>query len=552
MVTVCCVKKCRNRSHDQSGNRTGDGVRFFRFPVWKQHYGAHVAELTKRRRMAWVEAVGRTSITFNKISRKKFVCSRHFHSGMPANEFLEDHPDWAPSLHLGRGHPAVRERPAQRAGSWGCRQGVATPASQDVAGNMKKVTIKAHTGVYSRYLKPEDIQQPASEAGRQQLRSEAVPLLLPWDVYPLPLLAPVVEESGKEAQVPDGVPVDVLKEHDYAADPDRALVDQVLEENQTLREKIRQQRQMVEGLSLRQRFGIYRFSASDKDIRFFTRFASYDLLMRFWALIEPFLPSTVGVHRRIGPLIDSTPSTRSLQPIDELFLFLNYLALGSNPKDLAERFGVHQSKVSRIIKAWSNFLFTVLGSMRIWVHGDQIQQNLPANFQHYPDTTVILGCTELRCQFSSRLLQKEVFSSCKSHCTLKGLVGMAPYGAVTFVSPLYARDKSDEHIARESGLLDLLTPGMEVMVHRGVLIGDILPCKVVRPAFLRSQISAGEVWETQAMARLRVHVGRLFGRVKEHKLLNSDIPPGVFGIINQLYTVACLLINYENGPMVKA
>uniref|UniRef100_A0A3Q2QVI4 DDE Tnp4 domain-containing protein n=2 Tax=Fundulus heteroclitus TaxID=8078 RepID=A0A3Q2QVI4_FUNHE len=472
--------------------------------------------------------------------------------GMPGNEFLEDHPDWAPSLHLGRGHPAVRERPAQRAGGWGCRQGAATPASQDATGNMKKVTIKAHTGVYSRYLKPEDIQQPASEAEKQELTSEAAPLLLAWDIYPLPHLAPVVEESGGEAQAPDGVPVDALKEHDYATDPDGALVDQVLEENHTNREKIRQQRRMVEGLSLWQRFGIYRFAASDEDIRFFTRFASYDLLMGFWALIEPFLPSTVGVHRRIGPLIDSTPSTRSLQPIDELFLFLNFLALGSKPMDLAERFRVHQSKVSRIIKAWSNFLFTVLGSMRIWVHGDQIQQNLPADFQQYPDTTVILGCTELSCQFSSRLLQKEAISSCKSHWTLKGLVGMAPHGAVTFVSPLYAVDNSDEHIAHESGLIDLLTPGMEVMVHRGVLIGDILPCKVVRPAFRRSQTSAGEVRETQASARLRAHVGRLFSRVKEHKLLDSDIPPGVFGIINQLYTVACLLINYENGPTVKA
>lgn len=32
----------------------------------------------------------------------------------------------------------------------------------------------------------------------------------------------------------------------------------------------------------------------------------------------------------------------------------------------------------------------------------------------------------------------EVFSSYKSHPTLKAMIGMAPHGAVTFVSGLYA------------------------------------------------------------------------------------------------------------------
>uniref|UniRef100_A0A087YRL6 DDE Tnp4 domain-containing protein n=1 Tax=Poecilia formosa TaxID=48698 RepID=A0A087YRL6_POEFO len=197
--------------------------------------------------------------------------------------------------------------------------------------------------------------------------------------------------------------------------------------------------------------------------------------------------------QRGGAAIDLTSSTRTLQPIDEFFLFLNYLALGSKQRDLAERYGVHQSTVSRIITAWTNFLFTVLGSIRIWIPEDQIHRNLPANFKDYPDTTVILDCTELRCQCpSSPVLQSEVFSSYKSHCTL-------------------------------------------------------VPCKVYRPAFLsgRSQMSAGEVMETQAIARLRVHVERLIRRVKEHKLFESEIPLCLFGSINQLYTVACLLTNYE-------
>lgn len=133
----------------------------------------------------------------------------------------------------------------------------------------------------------------------------------------------------------------------------------------------------------------------------------------------------------------SFEQTRSLQPIDEMVLFLNYLALGSKQHDLAERYGVHQSTVSRIITTWSNFLYTVLGSVRIWIPEEKIRAHLPADFKDYADTTVILDCTELRCQCpSSPLLQSEMFSVYKSHCTLKGLLGVAPHGAVTFISPI--------------------------------------------------------------------------------------------------------------------
>ncbi len=100
-------------------------------------------------------------------------------------------------------------------------------------------------------------------------------------------------------------------------------------------------------------------------------------------------------------------------------MFLNYLALGSKQRDLADRYGVHQSTVSRIITTWSNFLYTVLGSVRIWIPEEKIREHLPAEFKDYADTTVILDCTELRCQSpSSPLLQSETFSTLYSPTVL--------------------------------------------------------------------------------------------------------------------------------------
>lgn len=175
---------------------------------------------------------------------------------------------------------------------------------------------------------------------------------------------------------------------------------------------------------------------------------------------------------------------------------------------------------------------------------------MPAEFKpDYADTTVILDCTELRCQCpTSPPLQREVFSANKSHCTLKGLIGIAPHGPTTFISPLFAGSVSDKQIMRESGIIPLLKPGMAIMVDRGFLVDEFVPCKIYRPPFLfgRAQMSAAEVRQTQETAHLRVHVERFVRRVKEHKLFDTEIPLQLFGSISQLYTVACLLTNYEN------
>lgn len=91
----------------------------------------------------------------------------------------------------------------------------------------------------------------------------------------------------------------------------------------------------------------------------------------------------------------SFEQARSLQPTDELFLFLN-LALGSKQHDLADRHDVHQSTVSQIITTWSNFVYTVLDAIRIWIPAKKLNKYMLAEFKpEYADSTVILDCTGL-------------------------------------------------------------------------------------------------------------------------------------------------------------
>ena len=76
---------------------------------------------------------------------------------------------------------------------------------------------------------------------------------------------------------------------------------------------------------------------------------------------------------------------------------------------------------------------------------------------------------------SSLLLHAELYSNYKSHVTLKGLVGISPSGALTFVSQLYAGSISDKEIVRRSGFAKLPFDDSDVVrADKGYLIEKLL------------------------------------------------------------------------------
>ena len=113
--------------------------------------------------------------------------------------------------------------------------------------------------------------------------------------------------------------------------------------------------------------------------------------------------------------------------------------------DLSYRFNISRSTVSSIIITWANFLYVRLGALNIWQDREGIQSSMPDNFKDkYPATRVIIDCTEIRIQMSSSLvLKSKSYSNYKGYNTLKGRVGIAPSGAITFVSQLYLGSISD-------------------------------------------------------------------------------------------------------------
>jgi hypothetical protein len=175
----------------------------------------------------------------------------------------------------------------------------------------------------------------------------------------------------------------------------------------------------------------------------------------------------------------------------------------------------------------------------------------------YPNTRVIIDCTEIRTQQPSFLvLNSQLYSAYKGTNTFKCLLGIAPHGAVTSISSLYTGCISDVEITKLSGFLDLIEPGDDVMAATGFTIRKLLAEKDVTlniPPFHSSKgrFTGKEIQDTEQITCLRIDVERMNKRIKKNHLFDSAVPMSLAGSINQLWTVACLLTNFK-GHIVKS
>ena len=213
--------------------------------------------------------------------------------------------------------------------------------------------------------------------------------------------------------------------------------------------------------------------------------------------------------------------------------------------------------MSDIIFTWANFLYLMLGSLPRRPSREQIKQYLPEVFKgEFEDLRCIIDCTEIKCQTRQDLeKQSELYSEYKSHNTFKGLVAISPNVWITFVSSLYGGIISDKEIVKSSSLIDLLEENDLIMADRGFDIQDLLACKKVKlfiPPKRQSkpdQFSKEDCFATMRIANVRIYVERAIRRIKGWHIFDGVIPLSLCGVVNQLWAVSCLLVNWQKPAL---
>ena len=158
------------------------------------------------------------------------------------------------------------------------------------------------------------------------------------------------------------------------------------------------------------------------------------------------------------------------------------LRLGLLGEDVADWFSISSSLFSLMFKTWINVLSFKLKEVFPWPSRDMIIARAPVQFRKYPNTRVIIDCTELYIQRPTSLQSQAItFSHYKHHNTFKALVGISPGGVITYVLELWGGRVSDEVITEKCGILDLIEKGDNIMADRGFEIKELLSRKGATP-----------------------------------------------------------------------
>ena len=176
---------------------------------------------------------------------------------------------------------------------------------------------------------------------------------------------------------------------------------------------------------------------------------------------------------------------------------------------------------------------------------------LPKVFRPFKNVRASIDCTEFKCQTPRDYKQQgHLYSSYKSHCTMKCLIAVNPNGAACFVSDLYEGSIADDDMFEQCGILKHVNYKDSFLVDKGFTVQHLLLPKqatIFIPPFLgkREKFTKEEITLTKRIAKARIHVERFNERLKRFRLLDRIIPLCLVPIASQLVFVGSMLVNFQ-------
>lgn len=233
---------------------------------------------------------------------------------------------------------------------------------------------------------------------------------------------------------------------------------------------------------------------------------------------------------------------------DILLIMLMKVKLSLTYSALGTFFSVHRSTISRVFSECLLILSHRTNNLISWPSKTTIVVTLPEVFKkHYSLYMYIINCTEVRVEQPLTVQQRIcMYSQYKGGYTIKVLVAITPNSVISFLSKAHEGRSSDSFITNVSGFLNKLETGDQILADKG--FPGIKPdvesqnsILVMPPMLYNRKFSEEEVIKTYNVASIRIHIKRLFARLKSFNVLNK-ITTDLLQHIDNLLFICCVVV----------
>jgi len=484
--------------HARSGR--DKSTSFFRVPKIRKNSGEIAEELSIERRRKWLAAISRDDLT-DQILENDRVCCRHFLSGRPAADWDKFNADWVPTVNLGH----------------------------------KKNELKNPEAIVARAERSKERQKRKHEQALAESAAKAQAL----------------DVDGKMVRN-----IEFQQEEQSEQETIQSLDEQferlsIEQGTQTDEKNFQHSETQTEAFEIEYMFSTSNAPPFDREdmkdddkVRFYTGLVSFQVLLCLYEHVIPY------VSRK----------SKTLSYFQILVMILMKLRINVPFQDLAYRFSISKSTVSRLFSSWIPIMAIRLRPLIYWPERDQLWATMPKCFEYSfgKKTTVIIDCFEVFIERPTNLLARaQTYSSYKSHNTIKVLIGITPQGTICFISNAWGGRTSDKFLTENCGILNKLVPGDMVMADRGFTIHESLVFKraeLAIPAFTKgkSQLDPIDVENTRGIANVRIHVERVIGLLRrKYSILEGTLTtdylmsnqPDKVPLIDHIITVCSGLVN---------
>lgn len=492
----------------------------------------------------WVKACGRANFTLDKVTRDTYICTKHFYSGNGTFKYPDPVPYGitGPEMEHFVFKNKKRRGPLPRTTAGRFIQTETEELVSEPKQKQNPTALHDHN-MYTSHVKDcgsgDGLKVGvASDTSSVQtsMESEMELLTLETDTLEIEI---TTDENNTMHDVHNG----------------RVMTDMAVQTDLTFNDLKDCTDQDLQGGSLSRTIFVKNVTKDDTSCKFYTGVTLATLMlifdvirskaerMRYWQGSARDLPDAPNGNKR-GPV-------RVLSSFEEFLLTLVRIRRGLDVEVLADIFAISCSSISRIFITWINLLQLELKFLIQWPTRDQICLKLPKVFKCFPRTRAVIDCTEFFIQRPSLpSSQRVTWSSYKHHNTVKLLVSISPSGSFTFISKLWAGSASDKKIVEESGFLNNLEYGDDIMADRGFMISGALALKGctlnIPPFTCGKQLSSRATTKTRRIARARIHVERAIGDLKSFKILQGIIPLKIKPYLDHIVCICTALCNLNN------